>query len=264
MSTLPSTQTAQDGVQCHTEGGICTLTLHRPDKKNAITAAMYTQLVAALNTAASEPSTRVVVVQGSTTVFCAGNDVSDFLHHPPIDSTAPVFRFLQALAQFAKPLIAAVCGPAVGVGTTLLLHCDLVYAGDNAVLSLPFVNLGLCPEAASSLLLPRRIGAARAAEMLMLGDPILAEAALEMGLINRVLAPSETANYAHSIAKRLAQKPGDALQTTKRLLRQDSAAAVQRALDQEAQEFARLLQEPAAKEAFSAFMQQRKPDFSSL
>ena len=173
-----------------------------------------------------------------------------------------MFQFLHALADFPKPLIAAVAGPAVGIGTTMLLHCDLVYAGDNAAFSLPFVNLGLCPEAASSLLLPRLMGYHRAAEALMLGEPFMAEAALEVGLVNRVVPPTEVNAYAQSQAAKLAAKPMSALIETKRLMKAGQRDAIKAQMATEGESFSRMLVEPAAREAFTAFMEKRKPDFS--
>jgi enoyl-CoA hydratase/carnithine racemase len=175
-----------------------------------------------------------------------------------------VFRFLRALAGFPKPLVAAVCGPAVGIGTTLLFHCDLVYAGDNAAFSMPFVNLGLCPEAASSLLVPQMMGYHRAAEALLLGEPFMAEAALEVGLVNRVVPPSEANAYAQSVARKLAAKPLASLIETKRLMKKPQAEAVLRQMAEEGASFGRMLREPAAREAFTAFMERRLPDFSRL
>jgi enoyl-CoA hydratase/carnithine racemase len=175
-----------------------------------------------------------------------------------------VFHFLQAIATFPKPLLAAVCGPAGGVGTTLLLHCDLVYAGDNAAFSMPFVNLGLCPEAASSLLVPRLMGHQRASEALLLGEPFMAEAALEVGLVNRVLPPTEANSYAQQQARKLAAKPLSSLIETKRLLKGAQIPEVLERMQQEGASFRRMLSEPAAKEAFGAFLQKRKPDFSKL
>ncbi|HBT96736.1 MAG TPA: enoyl-CoA hydratase, partial [Desulfobulbaceae bacterium] len=152
------------------EDGVLTLTFNRLERKNAINLAMYAALADALSEAGDDPTVRVAVIEGHETVFCAGNDLEDFLHRPPTDADRPGLRFLYSISSFPKPLVAAVCGPAVGIGTTLLFHCDLVYAGDNAVLSMPFVNLGLCPEAASSLLAPRQLGYHHAAEMLLLGE----------------------------------------------------------------------------------------------
>jgi enoyl-CoA hydratase/carnithine racemase len=190
----------------------------------------------------------------------------DFLSGPPVTGTsdAPVQRFIAALAQFPKPLFAAVCGPAVGIGTTMLFHCDLVYAGDNAAFAMPFVNLGVCPEAASSLLAPQMMGYHRAAEALLLGEPFMAEAALEIGLVNRVLPPTEVNSYVQVQARKLAAKPLSSLLETKRLMKAGQAALVQQQMNEEAASFGRMLTEPAAKEAFGAFMDKRKPDFSKL
>ena len=251
-------------ILVHTEAGVTTLTFNRPDKKNSITAAMYAALADALAVAEADASVRCVVFQGNETTFSAGNDIGDFLNNPPATGDSPVFRFLRGIASFPKPAIAAVCGPAVGIGTTLLLHCDLVYAGDNAAFSMPFVNLGLCPEAASSLLVPQMLGYHRAAEALLLGEPFMAEAALEVGLVNRVLPPTEAASYAHSVAHKLAQKPMVSLIETKRLMKQAQQPAVLDTIDREAESFARLLRAPAAKEAFGAFMERRKPNFAGL
>ena len=173
-------------------------------------------------------------------------------------------RFLRALASFPKPLVAAVCGPAVGIGTTMLLHCDLVYAGDNAAFALPFVNLGLCPEAGSSLLLAQTMGYHRAAEALLLGEPFFAEAALEVGLVNRVVPPTECNSVAQAQARKLAAKPLASLIATKRLMKQPQHQRVLDTISEEAQVFAQMLQEPAAREAFGAFMEKRRPDFSQL
>jgi enoyl-CoA hydratase/carnithine racemase len=248
----------------HIEDGILTLTFNRPDKKNSITADMYATLADALTAAVADAAVRVVVIQGQPQIFSAGNDIADFLNKPPSQQDAPVFRFLRGISTFPKPVIAAVAGPAVGIGTTLLLHCDLVYAGDNAAFALPFVNLGLCPEAASSLLVPKLMGYHRAAEALLLGEPFMAEAALEVGLVNRVLPPTEVNDYAHAQAKKLAAKPLASLIETKRLMKAPLAAEVQAQMAQEATSFARMLTEPAAREAFGAFMEKRRPDFSKL
>jgi enoyl-CoA hydratase/carnithine racemase len=251
-------------ILVHAEGGITTLTFNRPDKKNSITAAMYAALADAVEAAATDPAVRCVVFQGHETVFSAGNDIADFLNHPPATEDAPVFRFLRALATFPKPLLAAVCGPAVGIGTTMLFHCDLVYAGDNAAFSMPFVNLGLCPEAASSLLAPQMLGYHRAAEALLLGEPFMAEAALEVGLVNRVLPPSEAHAYAQSVARKLAAKPLASLVQTKELMKRAQMPVVMETMAEEGRRFGRMLREPAAREAFAAFMERRKPDFSSI
>lgn len=251
-------------IKVHAEAGVMTITLNRLERKNSITSDMYGLLADALATAAADANVRVVVLQGHETVFSAGNDIGDFLNKPAADENAPVFRFLRGIAEFPKPLLAAVCGPAVGIGTTMLLHCDLVYAGDNAAFSLPFVNLGLCPEAGSSLLLPQMLGYHRAAEALLLGEPFMAEAALEVGLVNRVLPPTEAAGYAQSQARKLAAKPLSSLVETKRLMKKDTIPAVLQQIREEAKSFGRMLKEPAAREAFTAFMEKRKPDFTKV
>jgi enoyl-CoA hydratase/carnithine racemase len=255
-------------ILTHIEAGVMTLTINRVDKKNSINAAMYQAMADALTAATADAAVRVVVIQGHETIFSAGNDIADFLKAPPTTNEAtqdtPVFRFLYGISSFAKPIVAAVCGPAVGIGTTLLLHCDLVYAGDNAAFSMPFVNLGLCPEAASSLLVPQLMGYHRAAEALLLGEPFSAETALEIGLVNRIVPPSEASALAHQQARKLAAKPLSSVMETKRLMKKTNASDVAERIGYESASFGRMLQEPAAKEAFTAFMQKRKPDFTNL
>ncbi|MCZ4316385.1 enoyl-CoA hydratase [Comamonadaceae bacterium G21597-S1] len=242
--------------------GVMTITFNRPDKKNSITSAMYAAMADALAQAKDQDAVRVVVFQGSETIFSAGNDIADFLNKPPSSQDSPVYRFLHGIAAFPKPIVAAVCGPAVGIGTTMLMHCDLVYAGDNAAFSLPFVNLGLCPEAASSLLVPQMLGYHRAAEALLLGEPFMAEAALEVGLVNRIVPPTEARNLAQAQARKLAAKPIRSLVETKRLMKKGQAQLVLQQMTEEGASFGRMLGEPAAREAFTAFMEKRKPDFS--
>ena len=251
-------------ILVHTEAGVTTITLNRVDKKNSITAAMYATMADALDQAQADAAVRGVLLQGDVTIFSAGNDIGDFLNKPPAGEQSPVFRFLHGIAAFPKPIVAAVCGPAVGIGTTMLLHCDLVYAGDNAAFSLPFVNLGLCPEAASSLLLPQMFGYHRAAEALLLGEPFMAEAALEIGLVNRIVPPTEVNAMAQTQARKLAAKPLTSLVETKRLMKKGQAVQVAQQMDEEGAVFGRMLREPAAREAFTAFMEKRKPDFSAV
>jgi enoyl-CoA hydratase/carnithine racemase len=251
-------------ILTHVEAGVMTITLNRLDRKNSITSAMYGAMADALASAESDTAIRVVVLQGHETVFSAGNDIGDFLNKPPAGMDSPVFRFLRGIATFPKPLLAAVCGPAVGIGTTMLLHCDLVYAGDNAAFSMPFVNLGLCPEAASSFLVPQMMGYHRAAEALLLGEPFMAEAALEVGLVNRVVPPTEANTVAQAAARKLAAKPSTALAETKRLMKKGQQQLIAQQMIDEGQSFARMLGEPAAREAFGAFMEKRKPDFSNI
>jgi len=251
-------------ILVHTEAGVVTISFNRLERKNSITSAMYASMADALESAAADAAVRVVVFQGHETVFSAGNDIGDFLNQPPSTPESPVFRFLRGIATFPKPVLAAVSGPAVGIGTTLLFHCDLVYAGDNAAFSMPFVNLGLCPEAASSLLVPQMFGYHRAAEALLLGEPFMAEAAQEVGLVNRVLPPTEVNGYAQAQARKLAAKPLTALIETKRLMKKGQATQVLAQMGEEGASFGRMLREPAAREAFTAFMEKRKPDFSKV
>ena len=247
-----------------TTNGVMTITLNRVDKKNSITADMYASMADGLAVAGADAAVRVVVFQGHETIFSAGNDIGDFLNAKPSAGDAPVFRFLRGIATFPKPLVAAVCGPAVGVGTTMLFHCDLVYAGDNAAFSMPFVNLGLCPEAGSSLLVPQMMGYHRAAEALLLGEPFLAEAAMEVGLVNRVVPPTEANAVAQAQARKLAAKPLSSLIETKRLMKKGQSAQVLTQIGEEAVSFGRMLREPAAREAFTAFREKRRPDFSGV
>ena len=249
-------------ILTHQDAGVLTLTFNRVERKNSINVAMYDALATALEKAAGDAATRVVVIHGHETIFSAGNDIEDFLKNKPAGMDSPVFRFLRGIATFPKPLVAAVCGPAVGVGTTLLFHCDLVYAGDNAAFSMPFVNLGLVPEAASSLLVPQMFGYHRAAEALLLGEPFMAEAALEVGLVNRVVPPSEANALAQAQARKLAAKPLSSLIATKQLMKGGQQKDVLERMGEEGAQFGRMLGEPAAREAMTAFMEKRKPDFS--
>jgi len=251
-------------ILTHIDAGVMTITFNRLDKKNSITSSMYAAMADAVTQAAADPAVRVVLFQGHESIFSAGNDIGDFLNQPPSTQESPVFRFLRGIATFEKPLLAAVAGPAVGIGTTMLFHCDLVYAGDNAAFSMPFVNLGLCPEAASSLLAPRMFGYHRAAEALLMGEPFFAEAAQEVGLVNRVVPPTEVNGYAQAQARKLAGKPLSSLIETKRLMKGGYQQEVLAKMDEEGQSFGRMLREPAAREAFGAFMEKRKPDFSKL
>ncbi len=251
-------------ILTHVDAGVMTITFNRLDKKNSITSVMYGVMADAVDQARSDAAVRVVVIQGHETIFSAGNDIADFLSNPPSSQESNVFRFLRGIAALEKPLVAAVAGPAVGIGTTLLFHCDLVYAGDNAAFSMPFVNLGLCPEAASSLLAPRMFGYHRAAEALLLGEPFDAEAAQEVGVVNRVVPPTEVTAMAHIQARKLAAKPLSSLIATKRLMKGGQTAEVLAQMELEGASFGRMLSEPAAKEAFGAFMEKRKPDFSKL
>ena len=247
--------------------GVLHIVFNRPEKKNALTLAMYEAANAAFERAASDAEVKAVLIAGEGGSFTAGNDLQDFVANPPQGEEAPVLQFLRHLASLDKPLVAAAQGFAVGVGTTLLMHCDLVYAADDAQFVLPFVQLGLCPEAASSLLLPLIAGYQRAAEKLLLGEPFDAAEAQAMGLVNRVLPAEALREFAVSQAEKFARLPGPSVRATKRLLKglgdQGPQAVLARMRSEEAL-FQGLLGAPAAREAMMAFLQKRKPDFSGI
>jgi enoyl-CoA hydratase/carnithine racemase len=244
--------------------GVLRVEFNRPDKKNAISIAMYQALGDALQSAAGDAGVRAVLLHGKPEIFTSGNDLADFLADPPRGESSPPFRFLRVLSHFEKPLVAAVSGAAIGIGTTLLLHCDLVYAAAGTRFHLPFVNLGLAPEAASSLLLARLAGWQKAAELLMLGEPFTVETAREIGLVNEVVAPDKLVETAMAKARALAAKPPAALRATKSLMKQGLIAEIEQAMAREGRAFGERLSSPEAKEAFSAFLDKRKPDFSGF
>jgi enoyl-CoA hydratase/carnithine racemase len=245
-------------VVIENQGPVKTIRLARPEKKNALTAEMYDALTGALREAAADDAIRVVLLIGAPGVFTAGNDLSDFLQHPPAGEESPVFRFLSVLTRFEKALVAAVDGPAVGIGTTLLLHCDLVVAATGARFQLPFVKLGLVPEAASSYLLPRLAGMQRASEWLLLGEPFSAADAHAAGLVNRVVAAEALEQTARGFAEALAARPPEALRLSKKLIRGPRAAEVQSVMDRESALFVERLSSEEAREAFLAFLSKKK------
>jgi len=242
--------------------GVATIEIARPEKKNAITMAMYEAMAAALVSAREDPAVRAVLILGQPGIFTSGNDIEDFMQRPPGGAESPAFGFMKALMGCDKPVVAAVTGAAIGIGTTMLLHCDFVYVSDEARLAMPFVGLGLVPEFASSLIVPQLLGNARAAEKLLLGDPFGAAEAVECGIANAVLPAAEVALHARRVAERFNALPPGAVQATKRLMRRARSAAALETIAVEGGVFAERLQSPEAKEAFSAFFQKRKPDFS--
>jgi enoyl-CoA hydratase/carnithine racemase len=248
-------------IQLDNIGGVLTITFARPAKKNALTAAMYQTVADALGAAQEDSAVRVILLRGAEGNFSSGNDLEDFMKAPPKDDNAPVFQFLRQISTAQKPLVAAVAGVAVGVGVTMLLHCDLVYAADTAQLSLPFVQLGLCPEAASSLLLPRLAGHQVAAEKLLLGEPFDALEAHRIGLVNRVLPAAELDAFAAKQAAKLAALPASSLRLTKALLKNAGGVDIASRMSEEGQHFGAMLRSPEAREAMSAFFEKRKPDF---
>lgn len=242
---------------------ILTIRMQRPEKKNALTREMYLSMNQALQQADAESSVRVILITGTQDCFTAGNDLVDFANARPGEAS-PAILYLQTLAATKKPIVAAVSGFAVGIGTTMLLHCDLVYADSTARFQLPFVNLGLCPEAGSSVILPVLVGQRRAAELLYLGEPFNAEKARALGIVNEVVTENVVLDAALAKARQLAEKPPSALRTTKMLLKHGAASSIADAMASETQQFAALLQGPEAKEAMGAFLERRKPDFSKF
>ncbi|MBX3479373.1 MAG: enoyl-CoA hydratase/isomerase family protein [Caulobacter sp.] len=258
-----------DHVLKTVEGGVMTLSFNRADKKNAITDAMYKVLADGLEEAEADPAIRAVLFRSETDSFTAGNDLADFAAQNASGDTSReaglqrnVTRFLKALAAAEKPLVAAVRGVAVGVGTTMLLHCDLVYVADDARLMTPFVNLALVPEAASSWLLPARIGHARAYAMFALGEPVSGAEAATIGLANKALPSAEVDAAALAAARQVATKPMGSLKITKQLMR--DAGRIADLMDLEGRHFGARLQTAEAAEAFAAFAQRRPADFSKI
>ncbi|TFW30433.1 enoyl-CoA hydratase [Duganella callida] len=247
--------------------GILTLEFNRPERKNAITAAMYQTMADAINEAENDSAVRAILIVGKEDIFTAGNDLEDFMKNAPSSGAIEdrsVYKFMMALSGSGKPVVAAVAGNAVGIGTTLLMHCDLVYAGDNAKFSMPFVQLGLCPEFASSLLLTQIAGYPRAAEKLMLGEAFGAQEALDMGLVSKVVAAAELRAFAEGQAAKLVALPASSIRVTKQLMKAARKGPVTDAIAAENEHFARMLSSPEAKEAFMAFFQKRKPDFTQF
>jgi enoyl-CoA hydratase/carnithine racemase len=251
-------------IKTATLNGVATIEIARPEKKNALTLAMYEAMADALRGAYTDAAVRAVLITGQPGIFTSGNDLEDFMKRPPQGEDSPVFRFMRALMDCDKPVVVAVTGAAIGIGTTMLLHCDFVYVSDEARLATPFVGLGLVPEFASSLLMPALMGHRRAAEKLLLGDPFTGEAAVECGLANAVLPAAEVANHARRVAERFNTLPPGAVRDAKRLMRQRGREAILSAIADEGEIFTTRLRSPEAMEAFQAFFQKRKPDFSKF
>jgi enoyl-CoA hydratase/carnithine racemase len=243
---------------------VAAIEIDRPQKKNAITGEMYLALAQAVRDANADPAVRSVLITGQPGVFTAGNDLEDFQRHTAGAGELPSVAFMRALVACEKPVIAAVTGLAVGIGTTMLLHCDLVYVSQDARLSMPFVGLGLVPEFASSLLLPALVGHAKAAEMLMLGAPFGAADAVALGIANAALPAGDVIDHARHIAERFNELAPAAVRETKKLLKQPRTDAVLRAIAAEVAVFSDRLGGPEAREALSAFFEKRKPDFSQF
>ncbi len=255
-------------ILTHKENGILTINFNRPEKKNAITQAMYQAMADALRDAETDVAVRAILITGKPEIFTAGNDLEDFMKNARSlaepDAVPAVYQFMQALNESGKPVIAAVSGAAVGIGTTLLMHCDMIYLAENAKLSMPFTQLGLCPEFASSMIFQQIVGYQRAAEKLMLGEAFSAAEAFEIGFVNKVLPLEELLPYAQQQAAKLAALPAASIRATKRLMKGDQPAAISAKMTEENKYFSAMLNAPEAKEAFMAFFQKRKPDFSQF
>ena len=245
-------------------GNILRIQLNRPARKNAMTSAMYITLADQFNAAAKDDQIRVVLWHGAGDSFSAGNDIEDFIKNPPGPGESPQARLIQALINFDKPIVAAVQGAAIGGGTTMLTHCDFVFAGESAKFQMPFVNLALVPEFGSSCTVPARSGYLRAAELILLGSRFDAKRAAELGLVTRVVPDQELLDTATDTARQLAEKAPAALQACKRLMRSSTREQVERAVKLENQEFSERVRSAEAKEAFSAFLEKRKPNFSAI
>ena len=251
-------------VIVETKDRVARIELARVDKKNALTQDMYRAMAKAMVEADADPQVRVILIHGTKDCFTAGNDLKDFLHRDPHAGPAASFDFISGLPKIAKPLIAAVGGPAVGVGTTMLLHCDLVYAAPGARFQMPFVPLGLVPEAASSLLLPMIAGYQRAAELLLTGQPFSAEKAYAAGIVTEVVPEEKLLDHARAAAAAIAALPPASVRLTKQLMKRQLSAAIASQMEEEGRIFAERLQSGEAKEAMTAFFEKRKPDFSSF
>jgi enoyl-CoA hydratase/carnithine racemase len=251
-----------DEIVTERSEGVLRVQLNRPAKKNALTSRMYVILADTFNEAGKDEGTRVVLWHGAGDSFSAGNDVEDFLRNPPGPGGSPQAQLMNALIDFEKPLIAAVHGAAVGSGTTMLMHCDFVYAGESTKFQMPFINLALVPEFASSWSIPARIGHVRAAELILLGLPFNARRAAELGIANQVLSDQDLLAAAMETARSLALKPAHALQASKRLMKRPSREQIKAAIKAENEEFSRRVRSEDAKEALAAFLEKRLPDFT--
>ena len=245
----------------HIDGHIASLQINRPEAKNALTLEMYQHMSDALRAYEQNDAVRVAVIYGQPEMFCAGNDLNDFLNNVTDIASSPIVQFLYALRDFSKPLVIAVNGVAVGIGVTMLLHADFVVVGDTARLSTPFINLALCPEGSSSLNMVQNGGYLKAAEKLMFGEPFTAQEAVHIGIATQVMPAGEVDQYAFHRAKQLAEKSPQAMRETKRLLKAHNADRVRAAMDAEIEAFARLMKGAHAREAITAFFEKRKPNF---
>ena len=255
-----------DHVQVNIDSGLCHIQLNRPERKNALSLAMYQKMGDSVRKASENPDVRVVLISGNGACFTSGNDLGDFSKHKgnlsPEENPTP--KFMHAMIHCDKPVVAAVQGPAVGIGTTMLLHCDLVYADTNAYFQLPFVNLGLCPEFASSVILPKLMGHTKAAELLYLGQRFSAEVAKEVGIVNQVFGEDGFIDSVKGVCEQLVKQPASALRATKQLLKKDLREFALPTMQHETEYFRKGLTSPEFAEAVAAFSEKRAPDFSKF
>src|SRR5712675_1487002 len=260
--TKATRTSAMDDIVTQQVGNILRVQFNRPTKRNAMTSAMYVTLAGIFNEAANDENTRVILWHGAGDSFCAGNDIEDFLKNPPGPGESPQARLMEALVNIDKPLVAAVHGAAIGGGTTMLTHCDFVYAGESTKFQMPFINLAVVPEFGSSCSVPARIGHVRAAELILLGTPFDARRAAELGLVTQVISDKDVLAKATETAQKLAAKPAAALQASKRLMKQPFREQIKAAMKAENEEFSAQVRSEDAKEALTAFLEKRKPDFT--
>jgi len=251
-----------DDIVTEQTGSVLRVQLNRPTKRNAMTSAMYLTLAGIFNKAANDESTRVVLWHGAGDSFCAGNDIEDFLKNPPGPGESPQASLMNAFVNFDKPVVVAVQGAAIGGGTTMLTHCDFIYAATGTKFQMPFINLALVPEFGSSCSVPARIGHLHAAELILLVSPFEARRAAELGLVTEVVSDKDVLARATETARKLAAKPAAALQASKRLMKQPFREQLKAAMKAENEEFSAQVRSADAKEAFTAFMEKRKPDFT--
>jgi len=251
-----------DEIITEQAGSILRVQFNRPTKRNAMTSAMYVVLAGIFNEAANDENTRVVLWHGAGDSFCAGNDIEDFLKNPPGPGESPQARLMEALFNFDKPIVVAVHGAAIGGGTTMLTHCDFVYAGESTHFQMSFINLAVVPEFGSSYYVPSRIGHLRAAELILLGISFDARRAAKLGLVTQVISDKDVLARATETAGKLAAKPAAALQASKRLLKQPFREQIKAAMKAENEEFSAQVRSADAKEALTAFLEKRKPDFT--
>jgi enoyl-CoA hydratase/carnithine racemase len=251
-----------DEIITERSGSILRVELNRPAKKNAMTSRMYEALADIFNDAAKDERTRVVLWHGAGDSFCAGNDIEDFLKNPPGPGESPQARLMNAFVDFDKPLVAAVHGAAIGGGTTMLTHCDFVYAGESTKFQMPFINLAVVPEFGSSCSVPARIGHIPAAELILLGLPFDARRAADLGFVTQVVPDHDVLATATETARKLAAKPADALQASKRLMKRPFREQIKAAMRAENEEFSARVRSDDAKEALAAFLEKRRPDFN--